>query len=446
MTSSSSGASRTQSVTCSSRSMNVGSAQWRSSTTSTSGRRRARVSSTLRMAQNASSGATGSPPGLSSSPARAMAGSASPATCSNRPLAPSASTSGHQVRPSPYGRQRPAATVARSPSASVTSATSRDLPTPAAPRTVSSWQDRCSTACSNASVSCARSRTRPTIGARWRCGRPEASDATEQQSERRQRRCLALDRQRCDGFGLDRVPHQPIGVAADQDVARPRGLLEPGGDVDDVARGEEAAGRGVARDRLARVHADPHAELDAALRSQLVAEGGDLLAHGGCRAHRAQRIVLVGDRDAEDRHHGIADVVLDRAAVCLDDIAHADEPALHRPAQRLGIHAFSERRGSDHVGEDDGDDLAALAGDTRCRHRRPTGRTEAGSLGRPLATPRARLHGPSLESRAGSARDVALLGRHRAHHHRRDPGLAAGVGVEGRRRVGRDQRLDPARR
>ena len=64
------------------------------------------------------------------------------ATCSNRPLAPSASTSGHQVRPSPYGRQRPAATVAAPLSASVTSATSRDLPTPAAPRTVSSSHER----------------------------------------------------------------------------------------------------------------------------------------------------------------------------------------------------------------------------------------------------------------------------------------------------------------
>ena len=49
------------------------------------------------MAQKASSGATGSPSGLSSSPARAMAGSASPATSSNRPLAPRAATSGPQV-------------------------------------------------------------------------------------------------------------------------------------------------------------------------------------------------------------------------------------------------------------------------------------------------------------------------------------------------------------
>ena len=140
-------------------------------------------------------------------------------------------------------------------------------------------------------------------------------------------------------------------------------------------------------------------------RSQLVAEHGDLSRIVGRRAHRAQRIVLVGDRDAEDRHHGVADVVLDRAAVALDDIAHADEPALHRPAQRLGIHALSERRRSDDVGEDDGDDLAALAGDTRRRHRRPTGRAEPGSLRRPLATPRARLHGASLESPGADRRD-----------------------------------------
>ena len=54
-------ASRVQSARCSIRSRKVGSAQWMSSNTTTSGRSRARCSRSLRTAQNASSVATGSP-------------------------------------------------------------------------------------------------------------------------------------------------------------------------------------------------------------------------------------------------------------------------------------------------------------------------------------------------------------------------------------------------
>jgi hypothetical protein len=60
-----------------------------------------KASSTFRTAQNASSGAIGSPAGLNSSAARAAARASSVAARSIRPLGPNASTSGHQVRPSP---------------------------------------------------------------------------------------------------------------------------------------------------------------------------------------------------------------------------------------------------------------------------------------------------------------------------------------------------------
>ena len=38
-------------------------------------------------------------------------------------------------------------------------------------------------------------------------------------------------------------------------------------------------------------------------------------------AHRALRVVLVDVRHAEDGDHGVADELLDRAAVALDDAA-----------------------------------------------------------------------------------------------------------------------------
>jgi hypothetical protein len=61
------------------------------------------------------------------------------------------------------------------------------------------------------------------------------------------------------------------------------------------------------------------------------------VAHLGGSAHGAQRIVLVRGRDAEDRHHGITDELLDRAAVGLDDSLHPVEIAGEHLAERLGV-------------------------------------------------------------------------------------------------------------
>jgi len=218
------------------------------------------------------------------------------------------------------------------------------------------------------------------------------------QAEGLERRALALDRQRGDRLGVHRVAHKAKGVAAEHDVARTGGLLEARGDVHGVARGEGAAGRGRARDGLAGVDPDAHREVEIALPAQLTAQSRDLLAHLRGRSHRAQRVVLVRDRDAEDRHDGVADVVLDRPAVALDHDAHAPEPPLHRPAQRLGIHAFAQRRRPDDIGEHHRDDLAPLNGDAIRRHRRSARGAEPGSHRHPLAAAGARLHGQSLES------------------------------------------------
>ena len=50
------------------------------------------------------------------------------------------------------------------------------------------------------------------------------------------------------------------------------------------------------------------------------------------RAHRAQRVVAMGARGAEQRHRRVADVLVDRAAVALDDgVDHAEELLEQRP-------------------------------------------------------------------------------------------------------------------
>ena len=59
-------------------------------------------------------------------------------------------------------------------------------------------------------------------------------------------------------------------------------------------------------------------ERDALVAFELLVEPAQRLAHLGGRADRAQGIVLVHTRDPEHRHDGVADELLDGAAVALD--------------------------------------------------------------------------------------------------------------------------------
>ena len=102
-----------------------------------------------------------------------------------------------------------------------------------------------------------------------------------------------------------------------------------------------------AGDDLARVDTD--APLDAELRERL--------PHLHRRAAGAEGVVLVYGRHAEDGHDRVADELLDRAAVALDDRLHALEVPSEQRLHRLGISRLAERRRSDDVAEEHGDDL-----------------------------------------------------------------------------------------
>ena len=58
---------------------------------------------------------------------------------------------------------------------------------------------------------------------------------------------LPLEREWLDCLDLDGVTNQPVGLLAEQDLARFGGLLETGGDVDRIAAGVELAAGGIAR-------------------------------------------------------------------------------------------------------------------------------------------------------------------------------------------------------
>ena len=134
---------------------------------------------------------------------------------------------------------------------------------------------------------------------------------------------LALQLQRFDGLRLDGTANQVERRLADQHLSGRRSLLEPRGDVDGVA-GREALVR--ARHDLAG-H-DP----DAALEAEL----GERVSHLDRRSDGAERVVLVHDRHAEHGHHGVADELLDGAAVALDDPLHALEVGARSVRSRSG--------------------------------------------------------------------------------------------------------------
>ncbi len=141
----STGASSSEWTSCSMSSSSVSSAQWTSSTTSATGRSAAACCRNRRMPQASSSieNSSGRRPimaarrSVTSAPAASVraASFASAASAPSSLTIPealfSASASGQNVMPSPYGRQRPERRNARSEIRSRNSAVSLDFPTPA---------------------------------------------------------------------------------------------------------------------------------------------------------------------------------------------------------------------------------------------------------------------------------------------------------------------------
>ena len=87
--------------------------------------------------------------------------------------------------------------------------------------------------------------------------------------------------------------------------------------------------------RLAGEHTRPRPEVGCA---DLVAERRDGGGEVERRTHRALGVVLRGDRRAPHRHHRVADELLDRAAVQLDQalarLEVAGEQLAHCPRRR----------------------------------------------------------------------------------------------------------------
>ena len=127
--------------------------------------------------------------------------------------------------------------------------------------------------------------------------------------------------------------------------------LEPRGRVDDVPGSHsfpELRPGAESDERFARVDGNSHLELEGRIA---------LVELGDCRADResgpngALGIVLVRHRSAEERHDGIADELLNRAAVTLELVAEARVVRREQRANVLGIELLGARGKADEVGE-----------------------------------------------------------------------------------------------
>jgi hypothetical protein len=102
---------------------------------------------------------------------------------------------------------------------------------------------------------------------------------------------------------------------------------------------------------LARVQPHPHREAETPLTTQLGGIRGELVTEMQRGVARAPRVVLVGDRGAEERHDPIARELIHRAIEAVDPVAQQREEAVHDPLPGLGIDRLGQRHRAGHIGE-----------------------------------------------------------------------------------------------
>ena len=213
-------------------------------------------------------------------------------------------------------------------------------------------------------------------------GQPPLADGEcgAQGDPRGQRFCLALGEHRRRRLEDDRALCCRMRLLADENPVHRRRRLQPRSRVDDVAGDHRLAPLGmcVQRDeRLAGVHGDTELQVEPLVALVHLA---DRVAHSERRPHRALRIVPECRRRAEDRHHRVADELLDHAAERLDLPPDAIVVRRQDRTHVLGVEPFCARGEADEIDEDDADDAALLLGTLGLAERRPAGEAEPGDV------------------------------------------------------------------
>ena len=120
----------------------------------------------------------------------------------------------------------------------------------------------------------------------------------------------------------------------------------------------EVAADGADHD-LPRIESDPDVDRRAAVRA-LAGVALHALVDAERRVTGAQRVILLGQRRAEERHDPVAHHLVDRAVVPVDGFHHELEDGVQDLARFLGIALRQQLHRSLQVGEEHGH-LLALA-------------------------------------------------------------------------------------
>ena len=220
---------------------------------------------------------------------------------------------------------------------------------------------------------------------------------------------LSLQRERLDRLCGHRLPGEAVRQLADEHLPRSGRLLQPGRDVHGIAADERLARARVAGDHLAGVDSDAKPDPRAEPALELVVQGLQPPEHLRRGPDGAQRIVLVGDGDAEDGHDRIADELLHGARVALDHHPHLVEVSKHHLAHGLCLEPLAEGGRAAHVAEEDRDRLPPLR--RGFREGAPAPSAEAKALGVLGAAVQTRRHWPTLGQRLRNAEWKTSPGR-----------------------------------
>ena len=183
-----------------------------------------------------------------------------------------------------------------------------------------------------------------------------------------------------DRFGVDHVAHEVVGRSRDQDLEGRGILLHRRGDHHRVAGQDVLADAGLAEGDLAGGDPGPDDQADVPGLFEPVVQGGQRALGLRGRFDRAQGVVIVTHREPEDGDDRVADDLLDRAAMRLEDQPHLIEIEGQHLAKRLWIEALAERRRTLEVGVHDGREAPDLDRPARGFPRRPTRSAEPISL------------------------------------------------------------------
>ncbi len=202
---------------------------------------------------------------------------------------------------------------------------------------------------------------------------------------------------------LDRLPRRTVGRPVDKNAVDRRRGLQPGRRVDHIPGGHPltlARARAERDQRLARRDPDPHLQLGLLLRHPV--------PNRQRRPNRPLRIVLMRHRRPEQRHHRIADELLDRAPEPLQLGTEAGVVRGEECPHVLRVHRLCACGEADEIGEEDSDDLALLVHEARrSGHQGSAAEREKRELPRQLlAAARADRHQPSLGHRVREARPL----------------------------------------